>query len=156
MKKRIIFAIVLLAPMALSAQDSYHFTEGSSFSRQLFEMPTVLLGAYLFVYFLITVVRLILDNRLKFKMVEKGVSDKVVEQILQPTKTDAKSQALKWFLVLAGIGLGLGIVSATRPFGIHSIAIIAFCLALSFLGYFTYMNRTEKQEPTNKPIDEDN
>jgi hypothetical protein len=145
MKKRLSFAIVLLMPLVLSAQDNYHFSEGNSFSRQLFEIPATLLGAYIFVYFIISIVRLILDNRLKFKMIEKGVSDKVVEQILQPTRTDALGQALKWFLVLAGIGVGLGIVSATRPFGIHSIGIIAFCLALSFLGYFLYMKRSENK-----------
>lgn len=150
MKKRIIFAIVLLAPMALSAQDNYHFTEGSSFSRQLFEIPAVLAGAYIFVYFIITIIKLILDNRLKFKMIEKGVPDKVVEQILQPTRTNAKSQALKWALILAGTGLGLGFVSATRPFGIHSIAIVSFCLALSFLGYFSYIKRSENNNKESK------
>jgi len=145
MKKRLSFSIVLLMPLVLSAQDNYHFSEGNSFSRQLFEIPATLLGAYIFVYFIISIVRLILDNRLKFKMIEKGVSDKVVEQILQPTRTDASGQALKWFLVLAGLGIGLGIVSATRPFGIHSIGIIAFFLALSFLGYFLYMKRSENK-----------
>ena len=136
--------VVLLAPMFLSAQDSYHFVDGNSFSKQLFEIPATLAAAYILVYFVITIVRLILDSRLKYKMIEKGVSDKVVEQILQPKQTDAKTQALKWFLVLTGIGLGIGLASATRPFGIHSIAIITVCLALSFLGYFAYLKRIEK------------
>ena len=137
-------AVVLLAPMVLSAQDSYHFVDGNSFSKQLFEIPATLAAAYIFVYFVISIVRLILDSRLKYKMIEKGVSDKVVEQILQPKQTDAKTQALKWFLILAGIGLGIGLASTTRPFGIHSIAIITVCLALSFLGYFAYLKRIEK------------
>ena len=144
MKKLGTIVIVLIAPLAVFAQDNYHFSEGNSFSKQLFEIPATLVAAFLFAYFIIAIIRSILDNRLKSKMIDKGVSDKVIEQFLQPTRTDAKSQALKWFLLLAGTGLGLSAVSATLPFGIHSIAIIAFCLALSFLGYFIYIKRTEK------------
>ena len=55
MKKRLSFSIVLLMPLVLSAQDNYHFSEGNSFSRQLFEIPATLLGAYIFVYFIISI-----------------------------------------------------------------------------------------------------
>jgi len=142
MKKLIFLFLAFTAPLGVFAED-YHFTEGTSFTRQLFEIPATLFAAWLVITFFISLVRIILDHRLKLKMIEKEVSDKVAEQILQPTKNDTKSQAFKWFLILAGMGVGLGLVSVTTPFGIHSIAIIVCCLSLSFLGYFSYLKRSE-------------
>jgi hypothetical protein len=143
MKRLILLFLAFTTPFFVSADD-YHFTEGTSFTRQLFEIPATIFAAWLVINFFISLVRIILDNRLKLKMIEKEVSDKVVEQILQPKKNDTQSQAFKWFLILAGMGVGLGLASATAPFGIHSIAIIVCCLSLSFLGYFSYLKRSEK------------
>jgi hypothetical protein len=75
-------------------------------------------------------------------MVEKGVSENVVERFLQPTNRDVKSMAIKWFLILAGIGVGLTVISFSMPLGIHSLAIMAFSLALSFLGYFYFIKQS--------------
>ena len=85
-----------------------------------------------------------MDNRLKARMIEKGVSDKVVEQLLQPDGKDVKGQAMKSFLLLSGIGLGLTIINFFLPIGIHSIAIMSFSIALSFLGYYYFLKRSEK------------
>jgi hypothetical protein len=79
-------------------------------------------------------------------MVDKGVPDTVVEQFLQPQSRDAKTQAIKAFLILAGIGLGLTVINFTIPMGIHSFAIMAFSIALSFLGYFFYIRRSEYKD----------
>jgi len=46
--------------------------------------------------------------------------------------------------VLTCIGIGLLIIDATLPLGIHSVAIMAFSIALSFLGYFMYIRRSDK------------
>jgi hypothetical protein len=146
MKRRIFLFLVSTAPLMVFAND-YHFTEGTSFSSELFEIPATLFAAWLLITFLISIVRLVLDNRLKVKMVEKEVSDKVAEQMLQPSKTDTRSQAFKWFMVLAGTGIGLGLISINLPFGIHSIAILACCLSLSYLGYFIYIKRSENSNP---------
>ena len=83
------------------------------------------------------------DFRLKSKIVEKGVPDKVAEQLLHADHKDAKSQAIKWFLILAGIGLGLTIIDLTLPIGIHSVAIMAFSISLGFLGYYFFIKRTK-------------
>jgi hypothetical protein len=146
MKKQILLFIVITMPLMVFADD-YHFTEGTSFSRQLFEIPATLFAAWLLITFLISMVRLVLDNRLKVKMIEKDVSDKVAAQMLQPTKSDTRGQAFKWFMILAGTGIGLGLVSINLPFGIHSIAILVCCLSLSYLGYFFYIKRSENNNP---------
>jgi hypothetical protein len=93
--------------------------------------------------FILAIIKTILDFRLKSRMVDKGVSDKVVEQFLQPQNRDAKTQAIKAFLILAGIGVGLTAINFTSPIGIHSFAIMAFSIALSFLGYFYFIKRLE-------------
>lgn len=146
MKRRILLFLAFSAPYFVFADD-YHFTEGSSFSRQLFDIPATLFAAWLLILFLISIVRLVLDNRLKVKMIEKEVSENVAEQMLQPTKINNRSQAFKWVMLLAGTGIGLGLVSINLPFGIHSIAILACCLSLSYLGYFIYLRRSENSNP---------
>jgi hypothetical protein len=146
MKRRILLLMAFTTPYFVFADD-YHFTEGTSFSRELFEIPATLFAAWLLISFLISIVRLVLDNRLKVKMIEKEISERMAEQMLQPTKTDGRSQAFKWFMVLAWTGIGLGLVSINMPFGIHSIAILACCLSLSYLGYFIYIKRSEKSNP---------
>ncbi len=113
-------------------------------THQFFDIPCMILVLYLIIMFILSVVRALLDNRLKSQMINKGVSDKLVEQFLQPTATDAKEQAMKWFLILFGIGLGLTIVSNTLPLGIHSISIMTFSLSLSFLGYYFFVKQKGK------------
>ncbi len=85
-----------------------------------------------------------LDNRLKNKLIDKGASENVVTQLLQPMKNESKLEPLKWFSILSAIGLGLALVDAFKPLGIHSLAIMAFSLAAGFLGYFFLSKRTEK------------
>ena len=85
-----------------------------------------------------------MDNRLKARMIEKGISDNIVEKFLQPDSKDIKGQAMKWFLLLSGIGVGLTISSLFLPIGIHSLAIMTFSIALSFLGYYFFLKSLEK------------
>lgn len=146
MKKRLLIAIILFAPFAVNAQFLYEMPNGRTFSKQLFEIPAMILIFYLVTVFILTIIKLILDHRLKMKMIDKGVSDKVAEQFLQPNKQDVKSQTIKWFFVLAGIGVGLTFTSIFLPVGVHSIAIMAFSLAISFIGYYTYLKRGQNEK----------
>ncbi len=144
MKKLIAAAIIFFMPFFLHAQDDFQLG-GSNFrlGGEFFRIFASVLVLYLMITFIITIIKTILDFRLKSRMVDKGVSDKVVEQFLQPQNRDAKTQAIKAFLILAGIGVGLTAINFTSPLGIHSFAIMAFSIALSFLGYFYFIKRSE-------------
>jgi len=144
MKKILTLAALLFLPAFLQAQDMYQINQDVNMSRQFIDIPAIILILYLVLMFILTILKSILDNRLKSQMIEKGVTDKVAEQFLQPTKTDSKGVALKWFLILMGIGVGLMIVDATLPIGIHSIAIMSFSLGLSFLGYFYFIKKSDQ------------
>ena len=52
----------------------------------------------------------------------------------------------KWFAMLAGTGVGLTLVNYTMPLGVHSIAIMSFSIAASFLGYYLFIRKTREGE----------
>lgn len=144
MKKLISLTALLALSSICNAQNFYQFPDGSSITRQLFDIPAMILVVYLFIMLILNIIKSSMDHRLKSKMIEKGVSEKIVEQFLQPGNQDSKSQSIKWFLILSGIGAGLTTINFFLPIGIHSIAIMSFSIALSFLGYYYFLKRSEK------------
>ena len=144
MKQVIIIATVLLLPFGVNAWHDNTLQEVADMPLAVIGIPAVILALYLILTFILTFAKSIMDNRLKARMIEKGVSDKVVEQLLQPDGKDVKGQAMKSFLLLSGIGLGLTIINFFLPIGIHSIAIMSFSIALSFLGYYYFLKHSEK------------
>ena len=144
MKQVIIIATVLLLPSGVNAGHDNTLQEIADIPLGVIGIPAVILALYLILTFILTFAKSIMDNRLKARMIEKGVSDKVVEQLLQPDGKDVKGQAMKSFLLLSGIGLGLTTINFFLPIGIHSIAIMSFSIALSFLGYYYFLKRSEK------------
>ena len=97
-----------------------------------------------FMFFILAVLKKIFDYRLKNKIVEKGVTENIASSILQNSTTDNKHINIKWFALLAGIGTGLMIVNYTQPLGFHSLAIMAFSISLSFLGYYFFIRNAGK------------
>src|SRR4249919_1909136 len=136
MKRIFGIIMVLVAPLAGIAQDVIHLPAGESVDRGFANMVGTIVVLYIVVNFILTMVRSIQDHRLRTRLIEKGVSDKIIEQFLQPTISDAKTQILKWCLIFFGLGFGLALVSRTAPLGIHSFAIMSFSFALSFLAYY--------------------
>lgn len=142
--KKIITIIAIAFSPALYAQDGMPFSGERLIDGETRNMIGSVLALYLLSAFILSLTRSIQSYRLKAKMIDKGVSDKVIEQFLQPANTDSKSQAMKFFLILLGIAVGLTAISLSLPVGIHSAAIMAFSVAASFLGYFYYLKQTTK------------
>jgi hypothetical protein len=140
MKKISMIFLLSCSPFALLAQNS----EGEVV-REFLHIGAVLLAVYMLYSIIIVIIKTSLDHKLKSKMVEKGVSENVAEQFLRPRNTDITAQAFKWALMLAGAGVGLTLVYYTLPVDIHSIAIMAFSLAFSFLMYFLYLKKQQEK-----------
>ncbi len=103
-------------------------------------IPFAVLGLFLLIgYFILKAVKLFFDTRLKNKIIDKGVSEQLAVSILQNNSDDNKTEAIKWFFLLSGIGLGLFIISKQPVLSIDSAAIMAFSLAASFMGYYLYL-----------------
>ena len=139
MKKITKAAILLLAPLAINAQGGYN----PEYTK-IFEICATIFVVILFMAFLLAILKWILEHRLKNKIIDKGVSENMVASVLQTTTKQDGNANIKWFAILAGIGAGLTIVNYTLPLGIHSLAIMFFSTAASFLGYYFFVKKTEK------------
>jgi drug/metabolite transporter (DMT)-like permease len=139
MKKIITFAMVFSAGFAANAHDSYGYND------EIFEVSAAIFVVGMFMYFIINVMKRILEYRLKNKIVEKGISESIAQSILETKSTeDNRNANIRWFSILAGIGICLTGVNFTKPFGFHSLAIMAFSISLSFLGYYFFVRNNGK------------
>jgi hypothetical protein len=93
------------------------------------------------VFMLITLVKYFLDFRLKNKLIDRGMSEQLSVYLANQKNQNNQNQVIKLALLFCGIGLGLLITYLTAPVHIHSLAIMAFSLGLSYLAYFLYLRR---------------
>jgi len=140
MKKILSLAAIVATPFLVSAQDAGN----SGIDKEIFNICATIFVVGLFMIFILTILKRVLDHRLKNRILERGITDSVALSILQTNPNENRNVNIKWFAILAGLGAGLTIVNFTRPLGIHSLAIMAFCIAISFLGYFYFLKQSEK------------
>ena len=140
MKKIIIITTFITAPFVVIAQD---FNTGS-IDIEIFNICSSIFALGLFMVFILAILKRIIDYRLKNKIVDKGIPENIIASILQPESKENGNVNIKWFAILTGLGTALTIIYYTLPLGIHSLAIMAFCLAASFLGYFFFIKNSSK------------
>lgn len=140
MKKIIVVFASVAAPFVVFAQDA----DRSLSNEEVFRVSTSILVVGLFMVFILAVAKKIMDYRLKNKITEKGVPENIVASILQTNPKENTNANIKWFALLTGMGAALTIIYYTLPLGIHSLAIMCFCIAASFLGYYFFLQKTEK------------
>jgi hypothetical protein len=140
MKKILSTAIILSLAFAAQAQPQEVFDPFRD--RQLYfdilNISAVLTGMYLISSFILQIFKQHYNYRIKNRMLDKGTEENIVRQLLQPDKKENKNGILQWFFMLAAIGAGLLLVTVIRPFGLHSLAILAFSLAAGFGGYYYF------------------
>jgi hypothetical protein len=140
MKKIITFVPAGFVTMAVNAQDNYpRINEGMS--EEVFRICATIFVVLAFMVFILAILKGIFEYRLKHKIVDKGIPENIISSLLKD-KGEGRNINIKWFAILAGLGAGLTIVNYTLPLGIHSLAIMTFSIAFSFLGYFFYLKRS--------------
>lgn len=140
MKKFITVFACLSIPAALLADDGYYE------NMEKFRIISTILVLILFMVFIMTLIQRFMDYRVKNKIVEKGISEELANSILSSGPVENGNANFKWFTLLAGLGLGLTIIYYTQPLGIHSMAIMAFALSASFLGYYLFTRSLSKKD----------
>jgi len=140
--KKISFTLIFTAAFLAAKADPENFTDNYVRLETLHNVNMILTSAIYCVVGMIFI-KWVLDHRLKNKLIDKGAPEHIVSQLLQPAINDNKNATVKWFALLMGLGAGLGLVDYFQPLGIHSLAIMCFSLAASFLGYYFYISRKE-------------
>ena len=136
---------VLTSAILLSFVSNAHDGSYLQFNQEIFEVCATIFVVGMFMLFFITIMKKIFEQRLKNKIVDKGISESVAQSILETKNTEENKYAnVKWFAILAGIGIGLTGVNYTQPLGFHSLAIMAFSISLSFIGYYLFIRNQGK------------
>lgn len=110
-------------------------------NMEVFRICTSIVTAGLFMLFILAIMKYVINYKLKNRIVDKGVPESVAASILQTNTKENLNSNIKWFAILTGIGTGLTIVYYTLPLNIHSLAIMAFSIGASFLGYYLFLKK---------------
>ena len=144
MKKIISILALMLSSFAVSAQDQQTKLIQGYYMTEVFRTVSIIITIIIFMIFVITLLKMFFDNRLKHKIVDKGIQDSVAASLLQTTPKNDQQSTIKWACLLGGLGAGLFIVNYTQPLGSHSIGIMALSLSASFILYYFLIKITSK------------
>lgn len=138
MKKILSTAAILCFAVAARAQENFDPLKDRQLYFDILNICAVLAVIYLISSFLLQIIRNHYNFRIKNRILDKGTEENIVRQLLQPEKKENKNYILQWFCLLAAIGAGLFLVNLIRPFGLHSLAIMAFSIAAGFGAYYYF------------------
>ncbi len=110
-------------------------------SAPLGEIVFPILFISFLIFMLITAVKYFLEFRIKNKLIDRGMAEQLSAYLLSNNEQEKRNDVAKWAILLCGIGLGLIITYLTTPIDIHSFAIMAFSLGLSYWAYFFYLKK---------------
>lgn len=136
--------LFLLCFFAISCTLNAQNTNAPVIDEDVFNSIASIFTLALVMIFFLAVMKRVLDHRIKKRIVEKGIPESIASAVLQSNSKEDGNSNIKWFAILTGIGIALTIIHYTLPLGIHSLAIMAFCVAGSFLGYFFFSKYSEK------------
>jgi hypothetical protein len=146
MKKLITTASICCIAFTVRAQDNnFDPLKDRQLYFDLLNICGVLAVMYVVTTFIMQVLKHHYNYRIKNRMLDKGTEENIVRQLLQPEKKENKNETLQWFCMMAAIGAGLILVSLTRPFGLHSLAILAFSMAAGFGAYYYFTRQPGKE-----------
>jgi len=136
---------VFLVTIAAQAQDHENFEpfRDRDFLFDVLHISTMLIAIYLIASFILQIFKAGMTARIKNRMLDKGTEENIVKELLQPDKKENKNYILQWFFIMVAIGVAFLLLMLTSPFGLHSLAIIAFSIAAGFGAYYYFTKHNE-------------
>lgn len=109
--------------------------------KEIFNICAAIFVTGLFMYFIVTLIRLFLNHRIRTRLMENAVPESLLTHLWKQESGDSKSSAAKWAIVFAALGLASALINFTLPLGLHSLGILFFCLAGSFAVYYFLLGK---------------
>lgn len=146
MKKLITSLLILSATVQAFAQNkTITVSQSSPVEPSASEPIAGIILPILFIIFLVfmltSLIKYFLEYRLKNKLIDRGMSEQLSAYLLNTTDQEKQNEVIKLAILFCGIGLGFTITYLTAPIHLHSLAIMAFSVGLSYLAYFFYLRR---------------
>jgi hypothetical protein len=113
-------------------------------------VPVLVLGVI--GYFVLELVKVVAENRLRHKLVEKGLVDEKARLLLESLPSAQSEGALKWGIVLIGVGLAFLFAFGIQrwvPAAIHeeiTAGAVFFMAGLGMIVYYFIASAREKRE----------
>jgi uncharacterized membrane protein len=149
MKKIKATVIILLTAFAAYAQEpsenNFDPFKSRDFLFDVLHIGSTVLFIYIATSFIMNIIKRTLDQKIKHKILDKGTEENIVTKVLQPDKKDNHNLILQWICVLTSIGIGLTLITLFKPYGVHTIAIMAFSVAAGFLVFYLFTKQPDKQ-----------
>ena len=113
---------------------------------KVFEMGVPLLVLYLIANTIMSIFRIKAENRLKEKALDKGISEATLIALFQDDKKMARLIYLKWFLVLAALGIAFIFIHILAdyiklPSGYLAVGLITLLIAIAFFIYYRIIQK---------------
>lgn len=140
MKKILTSILTLLATAPAFAQNTPTTVAQTDIDPVSSIIPPVLFMSFL-VFMLVSLVKYFLEYRLKNKLIDKGTPENISAYLSTKNESEKQDNVIKWGILFCGIGVGLTVTYLTAPIHIHSLAIMAFSIGLSYMAYFCYLKR---------------
>lgn len=143
MKK--ILSTILILPATVQTFAQNNLIKPNPVDPAAIEPISQIVFPILFISFLIFIltklVKYFLEFRLKNKLIDRGMAEQLSTYLSEKNDKEKQHEVAKMAILFCGVGTGLTITYLTAPVDIHSIAIMAFSLGLSYLAYFFYLRR---------------
>ena len=153
-KKLITIVPALLIFAAARAEDSGRPPIDRDFLVDAFHIGATIFLLYLCFNFVLELLQRSLDHRIKSRAIDAGSSETMISRLLARKKKNVRRGALAWVCVLLAIGLGLSIINLTLPFGLHSVAILAFSIGAGLLAFYLISGRKTEASPAGDECDQ--
>ena len=144
MKKLIVAIPALFVVAVAQAEDKTEPLIDRSLIFDIVNITGMLILLYLIFSFILDLLQRNLDHRIKTKVIESGTPEGIVSQLLAGKKKDVRRDMLQWVCVLLAIGTGLILIQGTKPYGLHSPAIMAFSIGAGLLAFYLISGRRKK------------